>query len=319
MKTNKLAAVSVVMGFTFCGGQLLAPAQDEIEGVVRSPGQEKVTQKIAGDFDQMAGEHAESLVDSLRNGSDFTYDRDVEIEVEIPVFDVDGNPVYKVDDNGQQIVDVNGNPVQETRIEIESGSETVTIENTNGGMGFGNVKISLLLAEEMLKQNGFDGNIDNLSGALFGGNAELGTGVLEMRAAGAGWGEISQELLGVKMGTLMSAKNKKRIGSDGEAEIEKEPHAASEKGKSNGKGNNKSAKGNDRVAANEKQNKGQLAKAERAQSNKVNKVQRPNKVEKPSKPEKPAKPEKPQRPEKPEKPEKPQRPEKPEKPQRPGR
>ena len=79
-------------------------------------------------------------------------------------------------------------------------------------MGFGNVKISLALAQESLRQQGItQPTSEQLHTALVGGEMVPGnsttmtTGILQMRADGMGWGQIAQKY-NVKLGQLMSGK-----------------------------------------------------------------------------------------------------------------
>jgi hypothetical protein len=81
-----------------------------------------------------------------------------------------------------------------------------------GKMGFGNVKISLALAQQSLSQQGItQPTSQQLYTALAGGQMTPGdpttttTGILQMRADGMGWGQIAQKY-NVKLGQLMSGK-----------------------------------------------------------------------------------------------------------------
>ena len=92
----------------------------------------------------------------------------------------------------------------------------VTTTNTEalptGKMGFGNVKISLALAQESLRQQGImQPTSEQLHTSLMGGQLVPGdsttttNGILQMRAEGMGWGQIAQKY-DVKLGQLMSGK-----------------------------------------------------------------------------------------------------------------
>jgi hypothetical protein len=92
----------------------------------------------------------------------------------------------------------------------------VTTTNTEalptGKMGFGNVKISLALAQESLRQQGIvQPTSKQLHTSLMGGQMVPGdsttttNGILQMRAEGMGWGQIAQKY-DVKLGQLMSGK-----------------------------------------------------------------------------------------------------------------
>ena len=135
-----------------------------------------------------------ALVGGLREGGDFSYTtREVR-----PVLNADGTPV----------LDANGDPTTQL-VDVPH-----TITNTNGAMGWGNVNISLSLAQALVDS----GEYADLESALAGTTTIVtnpdGTttsttsgGVLAMRADGMGWGAIAKEL-GFKLGSLISAGNK---------------------------------------------------------------------------------------------------------------
>ena len=81
-------------------------------------------------------------------------------------------------------------------------------------MGYGNVRISLALAQEQLNRAGItQPTADQLRAALVGGTVTSGSGptatttelqgVLQMRAQGMGWGQIANAM-GTKLGHVMS-------------------------------------------------------------------------------------------------------------------
>ena len=80
-----------------------------------SPGEQRVTQSLADQFEDFAGENAYTLFEALRTGSDLSYDVEREIEVEVPVLDADGNPVYQTD--------ADGNPVSYTHLTLPTNRE----------------------------------------------------------------------------------------------------------------------------------------------------------------------------------------------------
>lgn len=85
------------------------------------------------------------------------------------------------------------------------GSPPTPVELPTGTMGYGNVRISLKLAEARLAQMGITRpTSEELSAILLGG--EIGgvavDGILSERAAGAGWGEIAHRY-DLKVGQLM--------------------------------------------------------------------------------------------------------------------
>ena len=159
---------------------------------------------------------------------------------------------------------------------------TTAIANPNGAMGWGEVNITLSLAQALIDS----GAATDLQSALTGTTTTVtnpdGTtttttsgGVLTMRADGMGWGQIAKEL-GFKLGALVSAGNK-------------------------------NAKATDAAAANAERTKAKVDRAGQAKADKADrtagKPDRVAKVERPNRPEKidrPARPERPERPQKPE-------------------
>lgn len=73
-------------------------------------------------------------------------------------------------------------------------------------MGYGNIRIALRLAQEQLASQGISNPTPaELQGALIGVPGSPTQGVLQMRAAGMGWGQIANAM-GVKLGTVVSGK-----------------------------------------------------------------------------------------------------------------
>ena len=151
--------------------------------------------RIADRYADLAGspEAAAALVDELRTGGDFT----VTETVTTPVLDADGNPV----------LDADGNP-QTTTSTVDR-----TIVNPNGPMGYGEVNISLSLAQALLESGAYTDLQSALAGVPTTVTNPDGTtttttsgGVLAMRASGMGWGQIAHDL-DLNLGTLMSAAN----------------------------------------------------------------------------------------------------------------
>jgi hypothetical protein len=202
--------------------------------------------RLVDRYSELAGSDAAAadLVNDLRTGGDFSVTTDVTTTVTNP----DGTTT------------------------TTTAPVTTTIANPNGAMGWGEVNITLSLAQALLDS----GAATDLQSALTGTTTTItnpdGTttttvsgGVLAMRADGMGWGAIAKEL-GFNLGKLISAGNRsdKAIAA-------------------------KAAKGE----------RADKAKAERT----AGKPDRVAKVERPSRPEKldrPAKPERPERPAKPE-------------------
>lgn len=105
---------------------------------------------------------------------------------------------------------------------LRQGNEvTLTNDSPAGGgatftpptrpMGYGNVRISMALAQEQLIRSGItQPTAEQLSASLMGGTVTNGSGgttelqgVLQMRADGMGWGRIANEM-GTKLGHVMS-------------------------------------------------------------------------------------------------------------------
>ncbi|MFC7302394.1 hypothetical protein [Cognatiluteimonas weifangensis] len=202
-------------------------------------------ERLAERYAELAGspEAAADLIDQLRSGGDFT----VTDTVTTPVLDANGDPV----------LDANGNP-QTTTTTVER-----SIVNPNGPLGYGEVNITLSLAQALLESGAYP----DLQSALTGTEATVtnpdGTtsttssgGVLAMRADGMGWGQIAREL-GFNLGALVSAGN------------------------SNGKAQAAKVDRGERVA-------------------RADKPERAAKPERPARPERAERPERPQRPDKPE-------------------
>jgi hypothetical protein len=116
--------------------------------------------------------------------------------------------------NSQQVVnDLRNGQWTTTTTDATTNTTTTTTEALpTGKMGYGNVKISLALAQESLRQQGImQPTSDQLHTALVGGQMVQGDsttttqGILQMRADGMGWGQIAQKY-DVKLGQLMSGK-----------------------------------------------------------------------------------------------------------------
>lgn len=202
--------------------------------------------RLVARYSELAGSDAAAtaLVNDLRTGGDFSVTTDVTTTVTNP----DGTTT------------------------TTTAPVTTTIANPNGAMGWGEVNITLSLAQALLDS----GAATDLQSALTGTSTTVtnpdGTtttttagGVLALRADGMGWGAIAKEL-GFNLGTLISAGNRSDKATAAKA-----------------------AKGE----------RADKAKAERAGG----KPDRVTKIERPSRPDRldrPAKPERPERPAKPE-------------------
>lgn len=202
--------------------------------------------RLVDRYSDLAGSDAAAtdLINDLRTGGEFSVTQDVTTTVTNP----DGTTT------------------------TTTAPVTTVIANPNGAMGWGEVNISLSLAQALLDS----GAATDLQSALTGTTTTVtnpdGTttttvsgGVLAMRADGMGWGQIAKEL-GFNLGTLVSAGNKNAKATD---------------------------------AATAKANRAAKAKTERT----TGKPDRVAKAERPSRPEKLDRPAKPDRPERPAKPE----------------
>jgi hypothetical protein len=116
-------------------------------------------------------------------------------------------------DSKQVVTDLRGGQWTTTTTDPTTNTTTTTTEALpTGKMGFGNVKISLALAQESLRQqNIMQPTSEQLHTALVGGQMVPGdsttttNGILQMRSEGVGWGQIAQKY-DVKLGHLMSGK-----------------------------------------------------------------------------------------------------------------
>lgn len=110
-----------------------------------------------------------------------------------------------------------------TPFDLTSTTTTTTVNPPTGPMGFGNVKITLALAEAQLSQYGItQPTPEQLQAALLGGTIMTGSGtsatttdiqgVLTLRSQGMGWGDISKEL-GFKLGSVVSGHNTANHGA----------------------------------------------------------------------------------------------------------
>lgn len=122
--------------------------------------------------------------------------------------------------NAQALVDGlhNGTAVTLTSTSTTGATTTTTFTPDTGKLGYGNVRIALSLAEASLARQGItDPTSAELAAALNGGTLVLANGstislkgVLAARAAGEGWGQISNKL-GFKLGDVM--RSPKAVGS----------------------------------------------------------------------------------------------------------
>ena len=116
-------------------------------------------------------------------------------------------------DSKQVVNDLRSGQWTTTTTDPTTNTTTTSTEALpTGKMGFGNVKISLALAQESLRQQGImQPTSEQLHTSLMGGQMVPGdpttttNGILQMRSEGMGWGQIAQKY-DVKLGQLMSGK-----------------------------------------------------------------------------------------------------------------
>jgi hypothetical protein len=264
-----------VIGFAFAIGALGAIAADATTGSPTSGATapaSRPTDELVSKFTTFAGStaNAQALVDGLRSGGDIT---------------------------------------------LQSTTPTVpdaTFNAPTAPMGFGNIKIALSLAQAQLSAQGITQPTPaQIETALLGGslNAPNGTvdvpGVLAMRSAGQGWGEIAHAL-GFKVGDLMRNEKAHPVDKNvGTAEVPKPQRAErSERAE-------RTERGADRTERAERPERAERAeRPERPEKiERVSRVDRPERVERVERVERPERPERPERVERPERPERAERPE----------
>ncbi len=142
-----------------------------------------------------------------------------------------------------------------------------TVVNPNGPMGWGEVNISLSLAQALVDSGAYPSLQSALTGIETTVTNPDGTttitsegGVLAMRAEGMGWGAISKEL-GFNLGSLVSASNRSDKSVAASARVGKEERTTGKP---------------DRIA-------------------RVDRPEKPEKLDRPQRPERPERPQKPER------------------------
>ena len=163
-----------------------------------------------------------------------------------------------------------------------------TVPNAAGPMGWGEVNITLSLAQALVDsgkyadlQSALSGTATTVTNADGTTSTTTSGGVLAMRADGMGWGAIAKEL-GFNLGTLMSASNRNATAATASSKAAKSGAAsATSHGKPEKTGRDLASTKTDRVAAVERPSRPE--KAERPS--------RPEKIERPTRPERPSKPE----------------------------
>lgn len=187
-------------------------------------------------------------------------------------------------------------------ISLQSTTPTIpgtTFDAPTAPMGFGNIKIALSLAQAQLSAQGITQPTPaQIETALLGGSLSVPNGsidlpgVLAMRSAGQGWGEIAHAL-GFKVGDV--------VRSDKAHPVDKDAGAPADIPKPQGPERADRADRPDKA--------GRAERPERVE--RVSRVDRPERVERVERVERPERPERPERVERPERPERPERAERP--------
>jgi hypothetical protein len=159
-------------------------------------------------------------------------------------------------DSKQVVNDLRNGQWTTTTTDPKTNVTTTTTEALpTGKMGYGNVKISMALAQESLRQQGImQPTSEQLHTSLMGGQMVPGdsttttSGILQMRAEGMGWGQIAQKY-DVKLGQLMSGKQPATTTSTTTANTTTSKGITTASGKSTttvtGKGNGKAFSGSE--------------------------------------------------------------------------
>jgi hypothetical protein len=173
--------VAAVVSLFASGGAIAADPKDpkdlsvqsaKMDSLATSQGNVKVESRISSDFNTFAGSTANSssLVSGLRNGS----------------------------------------PITLTSTDAKGVVTETTFTPSTGKMGYGNVFISLGLAQQQLTGLGItQPTTQDIRAALIGGNVTVNgqtttlKGVLTYRSEGMGWGQIANTL-GFKLGPVIS-------------------------------------------------------------------------------------------------------------------
>jgi hypothetical protein len=150
-----------------------------------------VESKLSAEFAEFLGgdEQAATVVEGLRTGDEF----------HLPDAETDPDATASTAPGQLSTGDAGSQPV------VDQPTTGTNIDPPTGTMGYGNVRITLKLAQAQLEQLGISQPTnEQLSAALVGGEIDgvAMEGILNERAAGAGWGEIAQRY-DLKVGQLM--------------------------------------------------------------------------------------------------------------------
>jgi hypothetical protein len=190
---SRLAPLAVAVALCAALGTALPAHAQSTDDPAKTGGSSVPQDRLADRYSTLVGSDAAAaeLVGQLRSGGDFT------TTSEVTTTNADGTKT--------------------------TSTVTTTIANPNGPMGWGEVNLTLALAQALVES----GAASDLQTALTGTtttvtNADGTTtttttgGVLAMRADGMGWGQIAQEL-GFNLGSLISAGNRNARAAEAQA------------------------------------------------------------------------------------------------------
>jgi hypothetical protein len=177
-----------------------------LDATAASRGQSRVAYRIADDFASLAGgrHNALELVEALRDGTSVTL-----TPRQHGTMPGTGTGTGTTTGTG---TGTTGTGTGTTGTGTGTTATGTTITPPTGHMGWGNVYISLALAQAVLANDGIrHPTLDQLQAALTGGTVTKadGTtvtlkGVLELRAEGMGWGQIAHAE-GTKLGPVLAS------------------------------------------------------------------------------------------------------------------
>ncbi len=182
-------------------------------------------------------------------------------------------------------------------------AEVINIENNAGPMGFGEVSLTLGLAESLL---GDGATHQEIADAL---HNDKGVGILDMRADDLGWGQIFAAY-GTTVGAVMSRLNANEAA---------QARLAIAQDRSVVRSDNRDGRSINRQVANGVPPERPEQAADPDRPERPERATAPNLPDRPERPERPDRPELPDRPQRPERPELPDRPDRPERPDLPVR
>jgi len=179
MRSLLLIAMMLVTPLTFAetDATQLINESTAIDADTATMTSSQAIERLSSSFSEFLGEQSATVVKGLRNGEEFTLTSSY------------------TDSTGTQ------------------QTETITIEPPTSKMGYGNVNITLKLAENQLALSGItEPTAIQLESALLGGSITTPDGqvvdmqgVLTLRSEGMGWGQIAQQY-DTRLGFIMGKK-----------------------------------------------------------------------------------------------------------------